>query len=63
MLDNILLGRNGDDGTETLADLCEAVIHNADRFTLFQQLTGRRQRLVKAVRAAGTVEGVNAIQW
>ena len=63
VLDNILLGRNGEDGTETLAELCEAVVSNAERFTLFQQLTGRRQRLVKAVRAAETVEAKNAIEW
>lgn len=63
VLDNILLGRNGEDGTETLAELCEAVVSKAERFTLFQQLTGRRQRLVKAVRAAGTVAAVDAIEW
>ena len=63
VLDNILTGRNGDSGTETLAELCEAVVSNADRFTLFQQLTGKRQRLVKAVRAAGTVAEVEAIEW
>jgi post-segregation antitoxin (ccd killing protein) len=63
VLDNILLGRNGEDSTETLAELCEAVVSNAERFTLFQQLTGKRQRLVKAVRAAEAVEAVNAIQW
>ena len=63
VLDNILLGRNGEDGTETLAELCEAVVSNAERFTLFQQLTGRRQRLVKAVRAAeGEIE-VRNIFW
>lgn len=63
VLDNILLGRNGEDGTETLVELCEAVVSNAERFTQFQQLTGRRQRLVKQVRAAGTDEVVNAISW
>ena len=63
VLDNILLGRNGEDGTETLAELCEAVVSNAERFTLLQQLTGKRQRLVKAVRAAGTEEAANAIEW
>lgn len=63
VLDNILLGRNGEDGTETLAELCEAVVSNAERFTQFQQLTGRRQRLVKEVRAAETVEGVAGIEW
>ncbi|MGE6580414.1 hypothetical protein ACQKD0_05185 [Vreelandella aquamarina] len=63
VLDNILLGRNGENGTETLAELCEAVVNNADRFTQFQRLTGKRQRLVKAVRAAGTEEAANAIEW
>lgn len=63
VLDNILIGRNGEDGAETLAELCAAVVSNAERFTLFQQLTGKRQRLVKAVRAAGMVEDVAAIQW
>ena len=63
VLDNILIGRNGEDGTETLAELCEAVVSNADRFTQFQQLTGKRQRLVKEVRAAETVDAVDAIQW
>lgn len=63
VLDNILIGRNGEDGTETLAELSEAVVGNAERFTLFQQLTGRRQRLVKAVRAAETEKGVTGIQW
>jgi post-segregation antitoxin (ccd killing protein) len=63
VLDNILLGRNGEDGTETLAELCEAVVNKAGQFTLFQQLTGKRHRLVKAVRTATTVEGKNAINW
>ncbi|AZM95897.1 hypothetical protein [Vreelandella venusta] len=63
VLDAILLGRNGEDGTETLAELCEAVIGNAEMFTQFQQLTGKRQRLVKAVRAAETGEAANAINW
>lgn len=63
VLDNILAGRNGDDGTETMQELCLAVRENADMFTQAQQLTGKRQRLVKAVRAAEMVEAVNAIQW
>lgn len=63
VLDAILLGRNGEDGTETMAELCAAVIDNADMFTQFQQLTGKRQRLVKAVKAADTVEEKNAISW
>ncbi|MBR9923642.1 MAG: hypothetical protein GYB28_01465 [Gammaproteobacteria bacterium] len=63
VLDAILLGRNGEDGTETMAELCAAVIDNAEMFTQFQQLTGKRQRLVKAVRAATVVDDVNAISW
>lgn len=63
VLDNILTGRNGDEGGETLHELCEAVVENADRFTQFQQLTGRRQRLVKAVKAAETIEEVDAVSW
>ncbi len=63
VLDNILLGRNGEDGTETLAELCEAVVSKADQFTLFQQLTGKRHRLVKAARDAIIVEEVETIFW
>ena len=63
VLDQILSGRNGDDGTETMHELCIAVRENSDMFTQFQQLTGRRQRLVKQVRAAETVGEVNAINW
>lgn len=63
VLDAILLGRNGDGGSETLYQLSQAVRDNAERFTQAQQLTGRRQRLVKAVRAAETVAAVNAIEW
>ncbi|MGE6778257.1 hypothetical protein ACQKFL_11520 [Vreelandella titanicae] len=63
VLDQILAGRNGDDGTETQHDLCLAVVENADMFTQFQQLTGRRQRLVKAVRAAETEDAAKAVSW
>lgn len=63
VLDNILIGRNGETGTETLVELCEAVLDNVVRFTQFQQLTGKRQRLVKLVRGAPTVEAVEAISW
>lgn len=63
VLDAILLGRNGDGGTETIADLCNAVIDNADRFTAFQRLTGKRQRLVKTVKSAPTDEAVNTVRW
>ena len=63
VLDQILAGRNGEDGTETMHELCIAVRGNAEMFTQFQQLTGRRQRLVKAVRAADTVEAVDVVEW
>lgn len=63
VLPGILRGRNGTDGTETLYELSLAVRRNALAFAEFQEMTGVRQRLVKAVREAETVEGVNAIQW
>ena len=63
VLDNILLGRNGEDGTETLHELSAAVIENADMFTQAQQLTGKRQRLVKGARKAETVEDIELIEW
>ena len=63
VLDRILAGRNGDDGTETMLELCQAVERNAEMFRQAQELTGLRQRLVKAVRAAKTVEQVKAVVW
>lgn len=63
VLDAILLGRKGEDGTETMAELCAAVIGNAEMFAQFQTLTGKRQRLVKAVKAASTVDTVGGITW
>lgn len=63
VLDNILAGRNGNDGTETLQELCLAVRENADMFTQAQRLTGKRQRLVRAVRAAETEDAAKAINW
>lgn len=63
VLDNILLGRNGDNGTETLEELCHAVLENAAMFAEAQQLTGKRQRLVKLARAAETEEALEAITW
>lgn len=63
VLDNILLGRNGEDGTETLHELCLAVLDNAQRFTEAQQLTGKRQRLVKLAKAAETQEEIELISW
>lgn len=63
VLDKILAGRNGDDGTETLYELSVAVQRNAAAFAEFQVLTGKRQRLAKAARAAETLEVLNAIRW
>ncbi|WP_447556438.1 hypothetical protein [Vreelandella sp. EE22] len=63
VLDNILAGRNADDGTETLHDLCLAVRENAELFTQAQQLTGKRQRLVKQAREAQTREALEVISW
>ena len=63
VLDNILIGRNGEDGTETMQQLCLAVLKNADLFAAAQQLTGKRQRLVKEARKAETVEDIELIEW
>ncbi len=63
VLDRILAGRNGDNGTETLYELCLAVQRNAAAFAEFQVLTGKRQRLAKAARSAETLEVLDAIQW
>ncbi|MDR5867922.1 hypothetical protein [Halomonas koreensis] len=63
VLDRILAGRNGNDGTETLYDLCLAVRENAELFIQAQELTGRRQRLVKQVQAAATVSEADSITW
>lgn len=63
VLDRILAGRNGNDGSETLYQLCQAVKVNAEMFTAAQEMTGLRQRLVKQIRAAETVEEVLAVVW
>ncbi|RUR51536.1 hypothetical protein [Vreelandella populi] len=63
VLDNILAGRNGDNGSETLQELSLAVLANADMFTRAQQLTGKRQRLVKQVREAKALEALDGITW
>ncbi|MFI8748778.1 hypothetical protein ACIGG6_02060 [Vreelandella lionensis] len=63
VLDKILAGRNGEDGTETLYELSVAVQRNAAAFAEFQVLTGKRQRLAKLARAAETLEALEAIQW
>lgn len=62
VLDKILAGRNGDNGTETLHDLCLAVQRKAEAFAAFQVLTGKRQRLAKEARLAKTLEAVDSIQ-
>lgn len=61
LLEAILSGRNGDSGSESLYELCIAVKKNADRFTKFQVLTGKRQRLIKKIRQAATIEEVESI--
>lgn len=63
VLDNILLGRNGEDGTETMQQLCLAVLENADLFAAAQQRTGKRQRLEKLAKAAETQEEIELISW
>lgn len=63
VLDNILIGRNGEYGTETMQQLCLAVLENADLFATAQQLTGKRQRLVKGARKAERVEDIELIEW
>ncbi|WP_252109040.1 MULTISPECIES: hypothetical protein [unclassified Halomonas] len=63
VLDNILAGRNGDDGSETLWELCLAVMENAAMFTQAQQMTGKRQRLAKQARSVETRDALDAIDW
>lgn len=63
VLDNILAGRNGANGTETLYELCLAVHENAQLFTQFQELTGKRQRLVKDVKAQTTEAAAKNVKW
>jgi len=63
VLNNILIGRNGHEGSETLRELCEAVVRNAERFTIFQQITGKRQRLVKLVASQRDLDSVLSVKW
>lgn len=63
ILNKILQGRNGDAGTETLTDLCNAVVRNSDEFKNVQYYTGYRQRLEKQIKAATTITEIKAIQW
>ena len=62
-LDYILAGRNGEDGTETLAELVGKVLANVARFQAAQELTGKRHRLKKRIEQAETVEEVQAVVW
>lgn len=61
VLNSILLGRNGDSGSESLYELCTAVQENADQFTAFQVLTGKRQRLVRSVKHAKTIGYIESV--
>lgn len=62
-LSAILSGRNGSDGTETLADLAAAVINRAAAFIQWQQYTGLRQRGEWAIQAAETPDEARAVTW
>tara|TARA_B100000700_G_scaffold189815_1_gene209160 strand:- start:30342 stop:30887 length:546 start_codon:yes stop_codon:yes gene_type:complete len=62
-LDYILSGRNGDDGTETLAELVGKVLANVATFQASQELTGKRHRLEKAINGAATKVEVEAVAW
>jgi len=63
VLNAILAGRNGSDGTETLLALCQAVQTNAQAFIQAQALTGKRQRLVKGIWLAQSIAEVEAVEW
>lgn len=62
-LEFILAGRNGADGTETLAELVGKVLDNVVRFQAAQEMTGYRHRLEKRIFAAETVDAVRAVTW
>ncbi|MDH4572480.1 hypothetical protein CUR86_08420 [Salinicola acroporae] len=62
-LSAILKGRNGTDGTESLADLVAAVLRNAEAFIQWQEYTGLRQRGEWMIQAAETVEEAQAVTW
>lgn len=61
VLANILEGRNGTDGSETLEQLSQAVLKNSTLFIQAQVLTGKRQRVVKAIQNATTKEEAYSI--
>lgn len=46
-----------------MLELCQAVRHNAELFTQAQDMTGLRQRLVRQIRQAETVEEVQGVVW
>ncbi|WP_110678850.1 hypothetical protein [Salinicola sp. RZ23] len=62
-LSAILAGRNGTDGTETLAQLAAAVLARAEAFIAWQTFTGTRQRGEWAIQAATTPEAALAVTW
>ncbi|WFF40383.1 hypothetical protein EVC62_02085 [Salinicola endophyticus] len=62
-LSAILAGRNGADGTETLADLVAAVLRNAEAFIAWQTFTGTRQRGEWAIQQAETPEEARVVTW
>ncbi|MEC8917099.1 MAG: hypothetical protein VX796_05705 [Pseudomonadota bacterium] len=62
-LSAILRGRNGFDGTETLADLVAAVLARAEAFIQWQEYTGLRQRGEWMILAAKTVDEAQAVKW
>ncbi|WP_157958563.1 hypothetical protein [Salinicola sp. CPA57] len=63
ILNKILEGRNGDDGTETLDDLVAKVLANVDRFSEFQIKTGYRQRVERRILDAQSLEELESISW
>lgn len=63
VLDEILAGRNGADGTETIGELVGKVLANVKAFTSAQNLTGVRHRGERLIAAAETMEAVQAVTW
>ncbi|WP_110685063.1 hypothetical protein [Salinicola aestuarinus] len=62
-LESILRGRNGPDGSETLADLVDAVLRRADRFLEWQEMTGIRHRGERMIENAETIDAARAVTW
>ncbi|WP_353979384.1 hypothetical protein [Salinicola endophyticus] len=62
-LAGILRGRNGTTGTETLADLCRAVLTRADAMIQWQEFTGVRHRGEWTINDAQTPDEALAVTW